>query len=87
MKNAMFLVAACLMAAPVMANPVADASAAPAKKLKDPNARICEEVLKTGSRLGARKVCLTAAQWEAKRAEHRTELERAQKNSGILNGN
>ena len=46
---------------------------------------ICEREDTTGTRLGARKVCLTAAQWQEKRREHREELERAQKNVGIKN--
>ena len=50
----------------------------------DPKRVVCERVEVTGSRLGARKVCLTVAQWAEKRREHREELERAQKNSGIL---
>lgn len=54
-------------------------------KKSDPNRIICEKQETTGTRLGARKVCLTAAQWQEKRREHREELERAQKNVGIKN--
>ena len=47
---------------------------------------VCEREDTTGTRLGARKICLTSAQWQEKRLEHREALERAQKNVGILNG-
>lgn len=54
------------------------------EKSTDPNRKICQREETTGTRLGARKVCLTASQWAEKRREHREELERAQKNVGIL---
>lgn len=53
------------------------------KKSNDPNRKICERVLKTGSRLGAVTVCMTTQQWEAQRQDHRNDVERAQKNVGI----
>lgn len=78
-----------------VAQPVAAASTEPAPapivvvgkdgKSVDPNRIICERQETTGSRLGARKVCLTAAQWQEKRREHREQLERAQQNVGIKN--
>lgn len=61
-------------------------TARPAGKApQDPNKLICERVEKTGTRLGGRRVCLTAAQWAEQRREQREDLERAQKNVGILN--
>ncbi len=54
-----------------------------AKKSSDPNRKICERVEKTGSRLGAVTVCMTALQWEEQRRDHRNDVERAQKNVGI----
>ncbi len=53
------------------------------KKSSDPNRKICERVLKTGSRLGAVTVCMTSQQWEEQRLDHRNDVERAQKNVGI----
>ena len=54
-------------------------------KSNDPNRMICQREETTGTRLGARKVCLTAAQWAEKRREHREDIERAQRNVGIDN--
>ena len=59
---------------PAFAQTVAD----DAKKL-DPNRKICEKVEITGSRLRAQKVCMTAAEWEAKRQRDREELEDTQR--------
>ena len=75
---------ACLAAAPASAQvsstvsagagvPVSTATAA-----KDPNRVVCitEDVI--GSRLGSKRVCRTAAQWTAYRAEIRGTTERMQ---------
>jgi hypothetical protein len=51
-----------------------------AKTSSDPNRRICERVEKTGSRLGAGSVCMTAAQWAEIKREDREDLETAQRN-------
>ncbi len=75
-----------LIAVPAAAQVSSIETARPALKSKDPNRIVCERQDTTGTRLGSRKVCLTAAQWQEKRREHREELERAQKNVGILNG-
>ena len=57
------------------------ASANPAKKKGDPDRIVCEREDTTGTRLGAREVCLTVAQWEDKRREHRESTEKVQRNS------
>ena len=51
----------------------------PLPKGNDPDRIVCERVEKTGTRLGARTVCLTVLQWEEKRTEHRQTLERVQR--------
>jgi hypothetical protein len=59
---------------------------APAEPKKKAAARmVCERVEETGTRLGGRRVCLTAEQWAEKRREHRADIERAQQNVGIKN--
>ncbi len=65
----------------------ATAQATPPAKPLDPNRRICEVEETTGTRLGARKVCMTAAQWAEKRREHRETVERAQKNVDMPRSN
>jgi invasion protein IalB len=50
-------------------------------KNSDPNRVICEKVQETGSRLNARKVCMTAQQWEDQRRRDRENLQDAQQRS------
>jgi hypothetical protein len=45
----------------------------------DYNRIVCEREETTGSRLGARRVCLTVLQWEEKRREHRESTEKVQR--------
>lgn len=56
------------------------ASAADDKKAdtKDPNRVICEKQEVVGSRLQAKRVCMTAAEWATKRREERQMIDRAQ---------
>lgn len=75
-------VAMALGSAAVAQTSIYSSNPAP-KKSSDPNRKICERVLKTGSRLGAVTVCMTAQQWEDQRRDHRNDVERAQKNVGI----
>lgn len=45
---------------------------------KDPNRIICEKQEILGSRLGSKRVCMTAAEWETKRREERQMIDRSQ---------
>ncbi len=76
------LLAAALGSAAAAQTSIQSSNPAP-KKSSDPNRKICERVEKTGSRLGAVTVCMTAQQWEDQRLDHRNDVERAQKNVGI----
>ena len=72
---------AILLAAAVPATAQSLDSAKPTSaKAKDPNRKICDEFKETGSRLGGRRVCMTAAEWDAQRLSNRDDVERAQKN-------
>ena len=63
-------------AGPVLAAPAT--SAAPAAESSD--SEVVGEVQKvTGSRLGAKRVCLTRAEWRQQRRDNREETERAQR--------
>lgn len=53
----------------------------PSAKPQDPNRVICEKVQETGSRLNARKICMTAQQWEEQRRRDRENLQDAQQRS------
>ena len=70
-----------LGAAPIFAQTQAAAQPIPASKVKDPNRVVCEKVEETGSRISAKRVCMTAQQWEEKRRGDRQYVEVAQQRS------
>ena len=54
-------------------------SSRPDTQSQDPNKVVCERVETTGTRLGAKRVCMTSAQWADQRREQREDLERVQR--------
>jgi len=55
-----------------------DANAGERAADQDPNRVICRREASTGSRLGAKRRCMTAAQWSDEQQEQRQQLERGQ---------
>ena len=79
LKPLMIFALAVTAASPALADtPTTDSKAT--TKAKDPNRKICEKVEKIGSRLNIVRVCMTAAQWEEQKREHRESAERVQRN-------
>ncbi len=70
------LVALCC-AGPVLAAPAASPAPA-AEPAEEGSERICRVQNTIGSRLGAKRVCLTREEWRQQRRDHREETERAQ---------
>ena len=68
-------------AAPATAQTPPTSQAAPTSKAKDPNRVICERIKDTSSRIGGKRVCMTAAQWEEQRRRDREYVEDAQQRS------
>ncbi|WP_374529334.1 hypothetical protein [Novosphingobium sp.] len=67
------------IAAPAMAEPAPAAAGATTKSDdKDPNRVVCRRMEVTGSRLASKRVCQTAAQWDAMEAAQRQDIERSQ---------
>jgi hypothetical protein len=64
--------------APAFAQVASIESSNPARKSSDPNKMICEVAQTTGTRLGARKVCKTAAEWAQLKEETRQNVEKVQ---------
>ena len=70
------IVVGALVAAPAMAQTAsADTHSGTTAVKGDPNRMICERVEEIGTRLGGKRVCLTAAQWEAQRQQTRSTLD------------
>jgi hypothetical protein len=56
------------------------AAAAPAQvRAADPNRKICQEVGTIGTRLGKKKICATAAEWEERKRQDREEVDQRQR--------
>jgi hypothetical protein len=55
------------------------AQGAPAAPGHDPNQKVCEVQPQVGSRLGGKKVCLTRAEWAARKAADRESVENLQR--------
>lgn len=49
----------------------------------DPNEMVCEKQRELGSRLSAKRICKTRAQWASDRLENRQEVERVQTQRGM----
>jgi hypothetical protein len=65
------------------------AAAADEKKsdAKDPNRMVCEKQQVLGSRLGSKRVCMTAAEWDTKRREERMAIDKSQTMKTSASGN
>ena len=55
---------------------------AAAKPAYNANEIVCEKQETTGSRLGAKRVCMTRSEWAERRLQDRQELERVQVHRG-----
>jgi hypothetical protein len=73
-------IAALVATAPVRAEP-ASATGKPQTATSDPNQRVCEDVVVTGSRLAKSRFCGTRAEWEAKQKQDRDVVEGAQRSA------
>jgi len=49
----------------------------------DPNQKVCETVTEIGSRLAAKKICATRAEWAEKRKQDRETVDDAQRGAHI----
>lgn len=70
MRKVMFVVVSFAMAASVQASE--------RQKNDDPNRMICEKQEVLGSRLASKRVCKTAAEWEAEKRQNRQSIDKAQ---------
>ena len=82
-------VSVALIAAPAIAQAPA---AAPAQtqttaKKDDPTEKICVKEESTGSRLGAKRICMTRAEWADRKLQDQQELTRVQTQRSGPSGN
>jgi hypothetical protein len=73
--RASLLAALATLATTAWAQTPAGAAKRPAA---DPNQKICEDIIPTGSRLGSKRFCATRAEWEDRRRQDKDAVEKAQ---------
>jgi hypothetical protein len=78
--NRIVLLAATLIAAPI-GSAQADTASQTQRVASDPNERVCEDVVVTGSRLAKKRFCGTRAEWEARKKADREVVEDAQRHA------
>jgi invasion protein IalB len=66
------------LAAPAAAQNAAPTQATAPAASKDPNRIICERQEEIGSRIAAKKVCKTAAEWQLERQQQRDDVTKFQ---------
>jgi hypothetical protein len=74
------VVGALLVAAPLNASP-ADNPGDTKTATPDPNEKICQDIVQTGSRLATKRICATRAEWDARQKQDREVTEGAQRNA------
>ena len=84
LKLASLIAAGLLLAVPAAAQ---SSSGSKEDRAKDPDRIVCQKEEQIGSRLGAKKVCMTAREWELLAKEHRDEAERLQLNARAPDSN
>jgi hypothetical protein len=83
MKFAYLLTAVAVVAAPAVAQSTIEPRPVQAPTAQsDVNKIICKKQQEIGSRLGAKKVCLTKKEWQDRADIDREDVERVQQNTG-----
>jgi len=54
------------------------------KPAADPNERVCEDIVQTGSRIATKRFCGTRAEWADKKKQDREAVEKAQLNPCMI---
>jgi invasion protein IalB len=78
LKLIVITISSLALAAPAIAQTAPTDPAAPSStqpKLKDQNRMICEKQEEIGSRLGGKKVCHTAAEWQELRRQNKEQID------------
>ena len=82
MKSLAIAFLSVALAAPATAQITFDDSPttpASTQKVKDPNRMICEKQEELGSRLGGKKICRTAQEWQQWRQQNRDQVDNWQR--------
>ena len=72
---------------PALADQTGSPSASKSGTVRDPNRMVCEKVEVIGTRLGSKRVCMTAAQWAEQRRQDRLEIDKGQMQARLPDAN
>lgn len=91
MLRFVYFVGASLLIAPPVAGQTTSAEARPIQSVSSPdssaaNRIVCRKEETVGSRLAAKKVCLTVKEWQERAAADRDETSRVQRLARVPNG-
>jgi hypothetical protein len=76
---------ALLTAASLSSFASAEQSVSRQRPAADPNSRVCEDIIQTGSRLAKKRFCGTRQEWEDKKHQDREATEKAQTQLCVIN--
>jgi hypothetical protein len=76
---------AALSAASIVAPAYAEPPSSSQRPSADPNERVCQDIIQTGSRLAKKRFCGTRQEWEDKRRQDREATEKAQTQLCVVN--
>jgi len=79
--GAILVLSAASLAAPAVAQQQSSSQRPPS----DPNERVCQDIIQTGSRLAKKRFCGTRQEWEDKRRADREATEKAQTQLCVVN--
>ena len=74
------------LSAPALADSPSGKQPAESSSGKDPSEIVCEKIKLSGSRIAAKRICQTRAQWDIQRQEDRQAIEQGQTRGGSCEG-
>jgi hypothetical protein len=77
------LAAIAVLALSIGVPALAESTSSVSSKARDPNEKVCEKIVVTGSRLNVRKVCATRAEWAERRLRAQQDIDKSQRERGL----
>jgi hypothetical protein len=79
----LFAAANLMLPVPLAAAPAPNRDQPADTKAGDPNERVCEDVVVTGSRIATRRFCGTRAEWAERRRQDQDTVDKAQRDVNV----
>ena len=85
MRHAVSALASLVLAASLSLPAHAQQPSSRERPAADPNSRVCEDTIQTGSRLAKKRFCGTRQEWQDKKRQDREATEKAQTQLCVVN--